>query len=107
MVMPVHVVEAVQRIEREDDLDPFDIARVRPSWFSQAACAGGDIEVFFPSRGEDCDDARLICDRCPGREECLDFLDLLAALVRHVLALPFTWRAASRMRAACSRLSIR
>ena len=73
MVMPVHVVEMVKQIEREDDIDPFDIAMVRPSWFAHAACAGADIETFFPSRGEDCRDARLICDGCPVREACLDF----------------------------------
>lgn len=38
-------------------------------WRQQAACVGYDI--FFPTRGEDTNAAKRICEPCPVRGKCL------------------------------------
>lgn len=48
-----------------DRFDPDD-------WRHQAACAGHDPAMFFPSRGESIDAARRICETCPVQTECLE-----------------------------------
>jgi WhiB family transcriptional regulator, redox-sensing transcriptional regulator len=47
-------------------------------WQDYAACAGMDVNLFFPSEGEKEDDrktasARSACAVCPVRMQCLDF----------------------------------
>ena len=48
----------------------------RPSWWSEAACAGAPIEVFFaPERGSrqgQLARALAYCERCPVIGPCLD-----------------------------------
>ncbi|MDQ3781538.1 MAG: WhiB family transcriptional regulator [Actinomycetota bacterium] len=44
-------------------------------WRDQAACAGSDLELFFPV-GEDAESvapAKAICAICPVREDCLNY----------------------------------
>lgn len=43
------------------------------AWVESAACAGMDTDLFFPHRGDDCRPAKLVCDRCPVREACLEY----------------------------------
>jgi WhiB family redox-sensing transcriptional regulator len=47
------------------------------AWQREGACRGLGLSesqtIFFPSRGESVENARAICERCPVREECLDF----------------------------------
>jgi WhiB family redox-sensing transcriptional regulator len=38
----------------------------------QGACRGCDPALFFPERGENGGQAKLICSVCPVRVECLD-----------------------------------
>jgi WhiB family redox-sensing transcriptional regulator len=46
---------------------------VRPStdWRLAAACRGLDTKLFFPERGEDQYEAKIVCANCPVRAECL------------------------------------
>ena len=41
-------------------------------WRFEAACAGEDDRLFFPSRGSSTKVARAICSLCPVKQECLD-----------------------------------
>jgi len=43
------------------------------AWWEHAACAGMDLDVFFPTRQSDDDyaQARAVCAGCPVRRECL------------------------------------
>lgn len=43
-----------------------------PEWFDEAACAGVDLEVFFPERGRSVG-AKMLCKGCPVRDECLQY----------------------------------
>lgn len=43
------------------------------AWMERAACANSDIDVFFPSQGDDTRTAKAICDGCPVRTDCLDY----------------------------------
>ena len=45
----------------------------RHTWTAAAECAGEDVDVFFPEKGDGAGDAKRICDRCPVRPECLAF----------------------------------
>lgn len=45
----------------------------RPAWFAEAACAGLDIDLFFPERGETTSAAKAVCAGCPVRDECREF----------------------------------
>ena len=47
----------------------------RPSWHLLAACSSSSSssEVFFPDRGHDASEARVICESCTVRCECLSF----------------------------------
>jgi WhiB family redox-sensing transcriptional regulator len=50
-------------------------------WRDSALCAQTDPEIFFPDKGDSCQTAKLICGRCPVREECLqDALTNLTAM---------------------------
>lgn len=42
----------------------------RPAWYADAACVGEDPELFFPERGEETLQAKIICFGCPVRAEC-------------------------------------
>lgn len=43
-------------------------------WTERAACKGQPQFIFFPEAGPKAGDlARLICDKCEVRSECLDF----------------------------------
>lgn len=44
-----------------------------PQWHDFAACASADPEEWFPERGEPAALAKRICNRCPVREECLEY----------------------------------
>lgn len=43
-----------------------------PSWQDDALCAQTDPEAFFPEKGGSPRNARLVCSRCPVREQCLE-----------------------------------
>ena len=45
------------------------------NWREQAACAGIDSEVFFPTSEEEpaSEEAKAICAECPVREACLQY----------------------------------
>lgn len=45
-------------------------------WEDRALCVDMDTEVFYPDRGQSCDEARQTCRRCPVQAECL--ADVLA-----------------------------
>lgn len=45
----------------------------RPAWQAQAACAGVDLAVFFPERGESTAPAEAICAGCEVRDDCRDY----------------------------------
>lgn len=47
----------------------------RPEWQKQAACAGMDVNIFFPKRGETkkAQEAKKICSTCPVIEECREY----------------------------------
>lgn len=43
------------------------------NWVDQAACAGLNPELFYPTRGGPTDSAKAVCGPCPVRTECLDY----------------------------------
>ena len=43
------------------------------SWMDRAACAGIDVELFFPSQGVDAKAAKAICGGCEVRGQCLEY----------------------------------
>ena len=43
------------------------------SWQDHANCVGLDSNLFFPERGESCDEAKAICAACTVRAECLEY----------------------------------
>ena len=45
------------------------------AWRESAACAGADIEVFFPDDGDEIGTAaaKAICENCPVQEACLQY----------------------------------
>jgi len=43
------------------------------AWMQRAACRGNGPDTFFPSGRADAAVARLICDSCPVKAECLDY----------------------------------
>lgn len=42
-------------------------------WKDQAACRGADLALFFPEPGAKYLEAKVVCDRCPVKVECLDY----------------------------------
>ncbi len=42
-------------------------------WREQALCAQADPDLWFPEPGESARTAKLICDWCPVRGECLEW----------------------------------
>jgi WhiB family transcriptional regulator, redox-sensing transcriptional regulator len=55
------------------DLAEFLRALGRPQWYSEAACKGQPVELFFPVRGESAQPAKEICSSCPVKEPCADY----------------------------------
>ena len=44
------------------------------TWMTYGACAGVSTNIFFPETDElPSEDARILCARCPVREECLQW----------------------------------
>jgi len=43
------------------------------NWVDGAACAQTDPELFFPEKGQQVVKAKLVCFRCPVRNECLQY----------------------------------
>lgn len=41
-------------------------------WYSDAACAGSDVELFYSERPTDVTAALQVCQDCPVRQACLD-----------------------------------
>lgn len=70
---------AFRRGERfvENSPDPYDLPRLRSDfptgWMQDANCKGLNPSMFFPTRGEACDEIRAVCAACAVREECLDY----------------------------------
>ncbi|HEV2809668.1 MAG TPA: WhiB family transcriptional regulator [Acidimicrobiales bacterium] len=48
------------------------VERLRPEWQARGSCRGTS-ESFFPTRGEDLNQARRVCAGCQVRSECLDY----------------------------------
>jgi WhiB family redox-sensing transcriptional regulator len=50
-------------------------AEKRPDWFKQGLCWGRPeiTNLFFPEKEEDCNQGRQYCERCPVRQQCLDY----------------------------------
>ena len=42
-------------------------------WMDDAACKGMDTNIFFPERGESCEEAKAICRRCPVNDDCREY----------------------------------
>lgn len=58
----------------DDDLLPL---RESHEWQDRAECRKHPQAVFFPERGEDCEQAKAICRRCPVIGECLAYVKSL------------------------------
>jgi WhiB family redox-sensing transcriptional regulator len=43
------------------------------AWRNNAACRGLETEIFYPPTDEEAVNAKLVCERCPVRESCLEF----------------------------------
>lgn len=43
------------------------------SWQAEALCAQTDPEAFFPEKGGSTNEAKLVCQCCLVRTECLDY----------------------------------
>jgi WhiB family redox-sensing transcriptional regulator len=43
------------------------------NWYIDALCAQTDPEFFFPEKGASTREAKLICDACAVKDDCLDF----------------------------------
>ena len=54
---------------------------LRSEWGQFAACAGSDIELFYPEQGDDSKAAKRVCYECPVQQECLDYA--LISIERH------------------------
>lgn len=50
-----------------------DAAATELSWQESALCAQTDPEAFFPEKGGSTREAKVVCFRCPVRQECLDY----------------------------------
>jgi WhiB family redox-sensing transcriptional regulator len=71
-VSPMHRLENQAALEMFTDRLPFQ----RPEWQAEAECAGSDIAMFFPGRGEPnklVDRAKAICAGCAVQAECLEW----------------------------------
>lgn len=44
----------------------------RQDWRRLAVCRGQDPELFFPTRGTSCAEAKRVCFGCPVRDDCLN-----------------------------------
>ncbi|OSC34901.1 WhiB family transcriptional regulator [Mycolicibacillus koreensis] len=55
-----------------DDLLDMDSATPE-EWQDRALCAQTDPEAFFPEKGGSTREAKKICQRCPVRNECLEY----------------------------------
>lgn len=44
-----------------------------PEFTGPALCAEVDTELFFPEKGGSTRDAKLVCQLCDVRQQCLDF----------------------------------
>lgn len=55
-----------------DDLAVNPFVASQP-WMRDAACAGMDVELFFPARGESTATIKATCAGCPVAAECLDY----------------------------------
>jgi len=45
-----------------------------PHWMIEAACRDADVNLFFPSPGNQSNrEAVAYCQRCPVKAECLDY----------------------------------
>jgi WhiB family redox-sensing transcriptional regulator len=42
-------------------------------WMTDANCAGVDVDLFFPERGESTYEAKKVCRGCVVRVECLEW----------------------------------
>jgi WhiB family redox-sensing transcriptional regulator len=64
--------DTARRAFYRDQLGPPAPARDM-SWILEAACRGMSSEVFYPERGQDTHQAKMICMGCAVRVECLTF----------------------------------
>jgi len=43
------------------------------TWYSDAACKGMDVRLFFPEVGNIPEEARSVCERCPVIDACREW----------------------------------
>jgi WhiB family redox-sensing transcriptional regulator len=43
------------------------------AWMTDGNCAGVDVALFFPERGDSTYEAKKVCRGCAVRQECLDY----------------------------------
>ncbi len=43
------------------------------NWQKDASCRGTDPELFFPDKGKPQREAKIVCNGCPVKAECLDY----------------------------------
>jgi len=55
-----------------------------PAWWGDAACAGADPALFFPTQGDNCGEAKAICATCPVTAECLEYAMAMGSAVEGV-----------------------
>lgn len=57
------------------DLELVKLSKPRPAWFDDARCVelGLDVDLFFPTRGEDVRAAQEVCAGCRVRRTCLAY----------------------------------
>ena len=52
------------------------------AWLEGAACAGAQVDIFFPVKGESYAEARSVCRRCPVLQECRAEIDRVEGRLR-------------------------
>jgi hypothetical protein len=45
----------------------------RPPWMASAVCRGQVTDIWFPSKGQEQEPAKALCEVCPVRQPCLDY----------------------------------
>lgn len=72
-----HALSIWLAVDRYGDLGEVEV----PRWYELAECEDEPLEVFFPENatGNPADWARALelCERCPVRQPCRDYADLL------------------------------
>jgi len=60
-------------IDDDDRYPEVNIVFEKQAWMNKAGCKGYPTEWWFPERGGVYKAAKEICERCPVRQQCLDY----------------------------------